>query len=90
MFNDSALSLIGSSRRPRDTAARARCAIATRDFAAHRAGVGIPSRRVADERRELAALRSTAPSARPGPYLIDAVVDPSGYAAVLAATRGAR
>jgi acetolactate synthase I/II/III large subunit len=88
VFNDSALSLIRIKQaadghggegavRYRDTA-----------FDAVAAAVGIPSRRVRDS-RELAAALDEA-FAEPRPYLIDAIVDPSGYPAVLAATRGAR
>jgi len=88
VFNDSALSLIRIKQatdghggegavRYRDTA-----------FDAVAAAVGIPSRRVRDSRELVEALDEA--FAEPRPYLIDAIVDPSGYPAVLAATRGAR
>ncbi len=48
------------------------------DFAAIARAMGIAARRV-DGRRRAARRRSTEAFARPGPYLIDAIVDPSGY-----------
>jgi acetolactate synthase-1/2/3 large subunit len=88
VFNDSALSLIRIKQaadghggegavRYRDTA-----------FDAVAAAVGIASRRVGDSSELVEALDEA--FAEPRPYLIDAIVDPSGYPAVLAATRGGR
>lgn len=80
VFDDATLSLIAIKQRDGqggDGAVR----YGPVDFAAIAEAVGLPATVVRDRRSLEAAL------ARPGPSLVSAQVDPSGYAAVLAATR---
>jgi acetolactate synthase-1/2/3 large subunit len=60
----------------------------TIDFAAVATACGLPAARVASTDEYRAALRTAFDL--PGPMLIDAVVDPSAYGAVLDAVRGPR
>jgi acetolactate synthase I/II/III large subunit len=86
VFDDAALSLIRIKQSPEghggDPAVRFRDV----DFAAIARAVGIPATRVEERGTLVEALRDA--FARSGPSLIDAVVDPSGYASVLEAIRG--
>lgn len=88
VFNDSALSLIRIKQADSGHGGDAAVCYRETDFAGIAQAVGIPSRRVTDA----GALREALAEAYavPGPYLIDAIVDPSGYGGVLDATRGAR
>jgi acetolactate synthase-1/2/3 large subunit len=88
VFNDSALSLIEIKQA--DVGHGGAQAVRYRDtrFAEVAAAVGMSSRRVADLAGLQAALDLA--FAERGPWLIDAVVDPSGYPGVLEAIRGAR
>jgi acetolactate synthase-1/2/3 large subunit len=88
VFNDSALSLIRIKQADVGHGGEAAVRYRDTDFAGIAGAVGIPSRHVSDA-AELRAALDEAFAAR-GPYLIDAVVDPSGYGSVLAATRGPR
>ena len=86
VFNDSALSLIEIKQAPAGHGGEGAVRYRDTDFAAVAGSVGIPSRRVEDE----TALRDALDDAfgRSGPYLVDAIVDPSGYGAVLESIRG--
>ena len=88
VFNDSSLSLIAAKQAPTGNGGEAAVRYQGVDFGAVAEGLGLPAVRVdnADEYRT--AL--TAALNRPGPGLIDALVDPSAYSAVLDAVRGAR
>jgi acetolactate synthase-1/2/3 large subunit len=88
VFNDSALSLIRIKQADRGHGGEGAVRYRDTDFSGIARAVGIPSRQVWDGAGLRAAL-AEAFAAR-GPYLIDAAVDPSGYADVLAATRGPR
>ena len=88
VFNDSALSLIRIKQAPQGHGGDAAVHYRDTRFAEVAQAVGIPSRRVRDGSELREALAAAFES--PGPWLIDAVVDPSGYPAVLEATRGAR
>jgi acetolactate synthase I/II/III large subunit len=88
VFNDSALSLIEIKQAPEGHGGTGAVRYRDTAFAEVARAVGIPARRVEDNGELEAALGEALDSA--GPYLIDAVVDPSGYPAVLAATRGRR
>ncbi|GAC1576161.1 MAG: hypothetical protein NVS3B18_09950 [Candidatus Dormibacteria bacterium] len=82
VFNDAALTLIELKQRPgRDPSAvrYQRC-----DFAAVAEALGCPAVVVEDA----ASLERVLGNAQPGPLLVDARIDPSGYAVVLRATRG--
>jgi acetolactate synthase-1/2/3 large subunit len=85
-FNDSSLSLIEIKQAPQGHGGAGAVRYRETDFAAMAHSAGISSRRVEDER----ALRDALDDAfgRSGPYLVDAIVDPSGYGAVLEAIRG--
>jgi acetolactate synthase-1/2/3 large subunit len=86
VFDDAALSLIRIKQAPEGHGGDPAVRFRDIDFAGIAHAVGIPAARV-EERQALAgALREA--FARPGPSLIDAVVDPSGYASVLEAVRG--
>jgi acetolactate synthase-1/2/3 large subunit len=86
VFDDAALSLIRIKQAPEGHGGDPAVRFRDIDFAGIARAVGIPAARV-EEREALAdALREA--FARPGPSLIDAVVDPSGYASVLEAIRG--
>ena len=86
VFNDSALSLIEIKQAPEGHGGAGAVRYRPSDFAAVARSVGIPSRRVEDESALQAGLDDA--FGRSGPYLIDVVVDPSGYGEVLAAIRG--
>jgi acetolactate synthase-1/2/3 large subunit len=88
VFNDSALSLIRIKQADVGHGGDGAVRYRETDFACTAQAVGIPSCRVWDAAELREALAEG--FADPGPYLIDAVVDPSGYADVLAATRGPR
>ena len=88
VFNDSALSLIRIKQADVGHGGEGAVRYRDTDFAGIARAVGIPSRHVSDGAELRAALVEA--FAAPGPHLIDAVVDPAGYAAVLAATRGPR
>jgi acetolactate synthase I/II/III large subunit len=88
VFNDSALSLIEIKQAPEGHGGTGAVRYRDTAFAEVARAVGIPACRVEDTRALEAALGEALDI--PGPYLIDAVVDPSGYPAVLAATRGRR
>jgi acetolactate synthase-1/2/3 large subunit len=88
VFNDSVLSLIRIKQAGSGHGGEAAVRYRDTDFAAIAQAVGIAARRVADASGLRAALAEAFAAARP--YLIDAAIDPSGYGAVLAATRGAR
>ncbi len=86
VFDDAALSLIRIKQASEGHGGEPAVRFRDVDFAGIARAVGIPAARV-EERGTLAdALRDA--FARPGPSLIDAVVDPSGYPAVLEAIRG--
>jgi thiamine pyrophosphate-dependent acetolactate synthase large subunit-like protein len=88
VFNDSTLSLIAAKQSPQghgdDDAVRYRIT----DFAAIARGCGMWADSVDDVETFDRVLRAAL--ARHGPTLLDVVVDPSGYAAVLDAVRGPR
>jgi acetolactate synthase-1/2/3 large subunit len=86
VFNDSALSLIRIKQAPEGHGGEGAVRYRESDFAGIARALGIPSVRVSD-RAGLEEALDTGFSRR-GPYLIDAIVDPSGYEAVLAAVRG--
>lgn len=88
VFDDASLSLIAAKQAPAGQGGGAATAYRTIDFAATAQSCGLPAVRVssADEYRQ--AL--DAAFATSGPMLIDAVVDPSAYGAVLDAVRGPR
>ena len=88
VFDDSALSLIRIKQAPHGHGGDAAVRYRDTRFAEVAQAVGIPSRRVHDTSDLREALDEAFDS--PGPWLIDAVVDPSGYPAVLEDTRGAR
>jgi acetolactate synthase-1/2/3 large subunit len=88
VFDDAALSLIEIKQAADGHGGQGAVRYREADFAGIARAMGIPARRVEDERDLLAALDDA--FGRRGPYLVDAVVDPSGYAAVLAAIRGGR
>ena len=85
VLNDAALSLIAIKQRSTGHGGPGAVRHRAVDFARVAEGFGIASSRAAS----LAAVeRALADAPRTGPFLLDAVVDPSGYAAVLAGTRG--
>jgi acetolactate synthase-1/2/3 large subunit len=86
VFNDSALSLIEIKQAAEGHGGMGAVRYRTTDFARIAEAVGIPSRRVEDE-QELRAALDAAFSSRV-PFLVDVVVDPSGYPAVMRAIRG--
>jgi acetolactate synthase I/II/III large subunit len=88
VFNDSALSLIQIKQAPHGHGGAGAVRYRDTAFAGIAAAVGIASCRVRDASELVAALDEA--FGEPRPYLIDAIVDPSGYGAVLAATRGPR
>jgi acetolactate synthase-1/2/3 large subunit len=88
VFNDSALSLIEIKQASEGHGGTGAVRYRDSAFAEVARAMGIPARRVEDARGLHATLGEAFDG--PGPYLIDAVVDPSGYPAVLAATRGRR
>jgi acetolactate synthase-1/2/3 large subunit len=85
VFNDSALSLIDIKQKQRQLP-RSGVFIGGIDWRRLAESVGIPAYAAATE-GELAAALTRALQA-PGPALVDARVDPSGYPAILRAVRG--
>jgi acetolactate synthase-1/2/3 large subunit len=86
VFNDAALSLIAIKQSPDGHGGPDAVSYLPTDFAAIGAGFGIPAARVSDADSYRTALESAL--SRPGPSLLDVAVDPSAYAAILAAIRG--
>jgi acetolactate synthase-1/2/3 large subunit len=84
-FNDSALSLI-EIKQDESQGGPDAVRYATTDFAAIAQGCGLPACRVATADELAAALQAAL--AREGPSLIDTIVDPRGYRAILEAIRG--
>jgi acetolactate synthase-1/2/3 large subunit len=87
VFNDSALSLIEIKQAAEGHGGEGAVRYRATEFTRCAQAVGIASRRVEDARalEQALALAFSAPA----PFLIDAVVDPSGYPDVLRAIRGA-
>lgn len=83
VLNDAALTLIEIKQRPGGHGGPGAVRYRDVDYAAVAAGLGLNATRVTDR----AGLR-TALAATDGPALIDAVIDPSSYRAVLEAVRG--
>ena len=83
VFNDACLTLI-QLKQTRAAGADQAVAYGLTDFAAAAISMGVPGDVVAD----LASLRETLNRPAAGPFLIDARIDPSGYADVLRAIRG--
>jgi acetolactate synthase-1/2/3 large subunit len=88
VFDDALLSLIAAKQQPSGHGGEAAVRYAPVDFAAVAAGCGVAAERVDDHAAYEQALRRA--FQRNGPTLIDVVVDPSAYAAVLDAIRGPR
>ena len=87
VFNDSALSLIEIKQAPEGHGGEA--AVRYRHTRLRGGGAGRSAFRPAASRtRARCAMALDDAFGRSGPYLIDAVVDPSGYGEVLAAIRG--
>jgi acetolactate synthase-1/2/3 large subunit len=86
VFNDAALSLIAIKQAADGQGGPAAVSYAPTDFAAIAGGFGIPATRVSDAASYRAAL--DAALRRQGPSLVDVVVDPSAYGAILTAIRG--
>ena len=86
VFNDSALSLIEIKQAAEGHGGEGAVRYRSTDFAGCARAVGIASRRIEDERglEQALALAFSAPA----PFLVDAIVDPSGYPGVLRAIRG--
>jgi acetolactate synthase-1/2/3 large subunit len=88
VFNDSALSLIKIKQRPTGHGGDSAVAYRATDFAAVASGCGVPAHRVVTGHELDEAVLSSLEV--PGPVLIDALVDPTGYPHVLHAIRGGR
>ena len=88
VFNDARLSLISIKAKPTGNGGEKAVAYAPTSFATVAEGYGLPSARV-DSPDELATALA-ALFAQNGPSLIDARVDPAGYAEILAVIRGGR
>ncbi|HEY1480965.1 MAG TPA: thiamine pyrophosphate-dependent enzyme, partial [Gaiellales bacterium] len=86
VFDDSSLSLIKIKQAAEGHGGEAAVRYRDVDFAAIGRAVGIPSTRVETRAALETALHES--FGRSGPSLIDAVVDPSGYAAIMHAIRG--
>ena len=88
VLDDAGLSLIAAKQRPGADGGANAVRYREVDFAAVARSSGLPAVRVS----ERAALRATLAQARSsaGPLLVDAVIDPAGYPAVLGAIRGKR
>jgi acetolactate synthase-1/2/3 large subunit len=85
VFNDSALSLIEVKQRPGQGGTRA-VRYGDSDFAAIGRAFGVEGRRV-DRREDLASAFAQA-FAEPRPFVLDVLVDPSGYPHVMTEVRG--
>jgi acetolactate synthase-1/2/3 large subunit len=83
VFDDAALSLIELKQRDGQGDAGA-VRFGPIDFAAVAAGMGVPGATAGDAAGVAAALAG----AGPGPFLLDARVDPAGYRHVMAVSRG--
>jgi acetolactate synthase-1/2/3 large subunit len=88
VFNDSTLSLIRIKQASEGHGGEGAVRYRETGFDEIARGLGVRGRRVLDVTELGEALEAAFTEA--GPYLIDAIVDPSGYPAVLAATRGPR
>jgi acetolactate synthase-1/2/3 large subunit len=88
VFDDASLSLIAAKQAPSGQGGDLATAYHPIDFAAVARGCGMPAARVASAAEYRAALETSFDGS--GPMLIDAVVDPSAYGAVLDAVRGVR
>jgi acetolactate synthase-1/2/3 large subunit len=88
VFNDSALSLIEIKQAPHDQGGTDAVRYHNSNFGSVAQGFGVQARQVRDLDGLSDALREAFQQRRP--YLIDAVVDPSGYSDVLDAVRGNR
>jgi acetolactate synthase-1/2/3 large subunit len=88
VFNDSLLSLIAIKAKPEGQGGSGAVQFRQTDFAQIAAGFGIDSISVTNASEVTAAI--TTALARPGPMLIDARVDPSGYKEIMDVVRGPR
>lgn len=88
VFNDARLSLIAIKAKPDGNGGDNAIGYDRTDFAAVAEGYGLPGLRAATSDALDAAL--TTAFSHAGPSLIDVDVDPTGYAAILGAIRGAR
>lgn len=88
VFDDASLSLIAAKQAPHGHGGEHAVNYLRTDFAAAASALGVPGLRVDDSESFRAALLDALEQG--GPALIDAVIDPSAYAAVLDATRGPR
>jgi acetolactate synthase-1/2/3 large subunit len=86
VFNDSALSLIEIKQRPTGQGGQNAVRYHSTDFAGIARSFGMEARRVSDDGELATACRDAFSEARP--FLIDAVIDPSGYPQVMEAIRG--
>ncbi|MQA64263.1 MAG: hypothetical protein GEU86_23050 [Actinophytocola sp.] len=83
VLNDEALTLI-RLKQQQDQGGDSAVGYGTMDFAAMARGMGVPGTTVNDAE----SLRAALTAAEPGPCLVDARIDPSGYPHVLRVTRG--
>ena len=88
VFDDASLSLIAAKQAPHGHGGEHAVNYLRTDFAAAASALGVPGFRVDDSESFRTALLDALEQG--GPALIDAVIDPSAYAAVLDATRGPR
>jgi acetolactate synthase I/II/III large subunit len=88
VFNDATLSLIAIKQRPEGHGGEGAIRYTPTDFAAIGAACGVASHRVSDVAEYRRALGDALAAA--GPTLIDVMVDPSAYPAVIDAIRGSR
>ena len=88
VFNDSRLSLIAIKAKPEGNGGNNAIGYTSTDFAAVARGYGLAADQAASPAELDAAL--VASFKRPGPTLIDVLVDPVGYPEILHAVRGAR
>lgn len=88
VFNDRMLSLIAAKQQPHGHGGEAAVTYRPIDFAAVARGCGLPGEQVNDVDAYERAIRAS--FATSGPTLLDVVVDPSAYGAVLDALRGVR
>jgi acetolactate synthase-1/2/3 large subunit len=88
VFDDASLSLIAAKQAPSGQGGAAATEYRPIDFAAVAHGCGLRAARATSTDEYRAALDTSFDT--PGPMLIDAVVDPSAYGAVLDAVRGPR
>ena len=88
VFNDSRLSLIAIKAKPQGNGGDNAIGYDSTDFAAVARGYGLAAEQVASVAELDTALAES--FARPGPTLVDARVDPTGYPEILHAVRGKR